>query len=378
MRIAIITFSCAFNYGAMLQTYGLYQFLKRKGYDVFIIDYIPERYNIDAYNYVDIAIKKSRYWRYIPFSKFVWQKTRLAQMKKNRDVFRKFLEDNVTLTHKFYTLDDLKEDTPKADVYITGSDQVWNPDFLWNEKIDKPYYLAFLSDNEKKISYAASFGKNELDTVELNAAKEYLLEYEHISVREKAGVNIISKMGLKAVEVADPTILAGKEIFSEIEKDNFVNKKAQYMLLFQITFNKELYKICSYIAKKNRLRLIVLIPDIAQKYRVLCKNKIILPSVEEWIGYFKNATYIVTDSFHGTVFSIMFERQFSSYVKKEYNGRIYNILDKTNLKERVLSDVNKDKLEENFNSKIDYNFVNMKMKKFRDDSCNWLNKALLN
>ena len=150
MKIAMITFSCAFNYGAVLQTYGLYSYLKNRGHEIYVIDYIPDRYNLDAENYADMAIKRTRLWKYIPFSKTVWKKTRLAQMKQNRANFRQFLEKNIELTHKYFSFEELSKDVPDADLYITGSDQVWNPDFVWEGLIDKPYYFAFLSDEAKK------------------------------------------------------------------------------------------------------------------------------------------------------------------------------------------------------------------------------------
>ena len=80
MKIAMITFSCAFNYGAILQTYGLYCYLESKGHEVEIIDYIPDRYNLDAKDYADHAIQRTRFWKYIPCSKIIWKNTRLKQM----------------------------------------------------------------------------------------------------------------------------------------------------------------------------------------------------------------------------------------------------------------------------------------------------------
>lgn len=375
MKIAMITFSCAFNYGAMLQTYGLYSYLKNKGHEVFVIDYIPDRYNLDAENYASVAIKRTRFWKYIPFSKVIWKKTRLAQMKQNRANFRQFLEKNVVFTHRYFSFDDLTKDVPDAELYITGSDQVWNPDFVWEGKIDKPYYFAFLPDKAKRISYASSFGKSRLTEDELEITKKYLSKYEHLSVREKTGVDIVNAMGLDAAEVADPTVLAGKETFSELAKKNS-QMDVPYMLLFQITFNQELYEVCKTVADKNGLKLILLIPDVFQASKFECKDKVVLPSVEEWIGYFENAAYVVTDSFHATVFSIMFERPFSSCALAGYNGRIYNILNKIGLDERILLKADVSQLEEEFKAKIDFNIIKDKFNTWKKESRDWLDKAM--
>ena len=322
-----------------------------------------------------MAIKRTRLWKYIPFSKTVWKKTRLAQMKQNRANFRQFLEKNIELTHKYFSFEELSKDVPDADLYITGSDQVWNPDFVWEGLIDKPYYFAFLSDEAKKISYASSFGKSKLTDSELEIAKKYLSKYNYLSVREKTGVDVIKAMGLDAVEVADPTVLAGREVFSELAKKNSW-MDMPYMVLFQITFHQELYEACKSIANKNGLKLILLIPDVFQASNLDYEGKIVLPSVEEWIGYLENAAYVVTDSFHATVFSIMFERPFSSYAMAGYNGRIYNILNKLDLDKRILLKADISQLEADFEIEIDFNIVKEKFYIWKKESGDWLNKVV--
>lgn len=375
MKIAIITFSCAFNYGAVLQTYGLYSYLKGKGNEVSVIDYIPERYNLDAMDYTNKALKRTRLWKYIPFSKAIWKRTRLVQMKRNRANFRIFLENNIRFTHKYFTLEELKEDIPEADVYITGSDQVWNPDFVWNGDIDKPYYLAFLPDSANRISYSSSFGKNKLEEHESLSAEVYLKKYKKLSVREKSGVKILDGMGLKAIETADPVILAGVNVFKKlINKDKRIKKS--YLLLFQINFNKELFEICRILALKNKVDLIVLIPDVQQASKCKYNGKVVIPNVEEWLTYFMYSSYIVTDSFHATVFSIMFEKPFSSCTLSGYNGRIYNILNKTGLIERILPEPDLSCLEEQFKKEIPYNIVREKMELWQEESRNWLDNVL--
>ena len=118
---------------------------------------------------------------------------------------------------------------------------------MWEGLIDKPYYFAFLSDEAKKISYASSFGKSKLTDSELEIAKKYLSKYNYLSVREKTGVDVIKAMGLDAVEVADPTVLAGREVFSELAKKNSW-MDMPYMVLFQITFHQELYEACKSLS----------------------------------------------------------------------------------------------------------------------------------
>ena len=149
-----------------------------------------------------------------------------------------------------------------------------------------------------------------------------------------------------------------------------------YMVLFQITFHQELYEACKSIANKNGLKLILLIPDVFQASNLDYEGKIVLPSVEEWIGYLENAAYVVTDSFHATVFSIMFERPFSSYAMAGYNGRIYNILNKLDLDKRILLKADISQLEADFEIEIDFNIVKEKFYIWKKESGDWLNKVV--
>ena len=374
MNIAIITYSCAFNYGAMLQTYGLYSYLKESGHTPTVIDYIPERYNIDSPDYADKAMSRTRLWKYFPVLKPLWKRIRLSEMKTNRSIFRSFLEKNVHLTKRYYSLDELQASPPCADIYITGSDQVWNSDFIWSGVIDEPYYLAFLPDSIPKISYASSFGKNRLKEEERNVTQKYLAKYKSLSVRESSGLSILSNLGLLAAEVADPTILAGPETFRKLVLDKTPQKP--FMILFLITYKDYIHDMCREVAEKNGVELITIIPDVYQGKKCRSSDKLVLPTVEEWIGYFKEASYVVTDSFHATAFSIMFERQFSTCTAAGYNGRITNILKKVGLEERSLIEINKEALDRHINIPIDFEKPMEKLRKWQKESREWLDNSI--
>ena len=124
------------------------------------------------------------------------------------------------------------------------------------------------------------------------------------------------------------------------------------------------------------MRLITLIPDALQSIKCNSADKVVLPSVEEWIGYFLNAEYVVTDSFHATVFSIMFEKPFSSFALAGYNGRIFNILNRLGLEGRLLSEADSIILAKQFDTCIEYKSVKSKFMNWQSDSRNWLDNAI--
>ncbi len=372
-NIKLITYSCANNYGAVLQTYALYKVLKLYADDVKIIDYITERYNVDNPTFGDKALSTSK-WKYIPIIRQKWKARFVSQMKENRKPFRDFLQKNVVFTDPYYDLDELVEARLTADVFITGSDQLWNPEYLWTGIVDEPYYCGFLNDNQKRISYATSFGKNKLTQEEMDAAKPYLNKYAAISVREQSGVEILDEMKLKGIEVVDPTLLAGKEIFDALISPKTISSK--YVLLFQIDFKRNLYKAAEQYAKEIEKQLIVIVPDIKQVHHSI-QNIVNLPAVEEWLWYIKNADYIITDSFHGTVFSIIYNKKFISSMTAGNNGRIRNVLKATGLNGRALEIVNYTELKKIAEEEIDYKQVNMRVEVLRSKSLSWLEGNLL-
>lgn len=372
MSIKLITYSCANNYGAVLQTYGLYCVLKEFTDDVEVIDYITERYNVDDNSYGEKAIKTSK-WRYVPFAKTWWKKRIVKQMKRNRIPFRSFLQKQVVFTKPYYSLDELIDDVPRADIYVTGSDQLWNPEYLWSGLIDIPYYLGFLTDDSKRISYATSFGKSTLSKPEIEAAYPYLKKYNSISVRESSGLKILEKMNLKGTEVVDPTILAGADCFLPLISADVPKKK--YVLLFQINFNNDLYRAVKQFAARHNLKLIVIVPEEGHKTSKI-QNCLVLPTVEEWLWYFKNAEFIFTDSFHATAFSILFNKNFASSMIAGNNGRIKNILKLTKLENRQLQEISENNIENIAQCTIDYKIVNRIVESLREQSISWLRESL--
>jgi hypothetical protein len=368
MKIGIITFSRAKNFGAVLQTYALYTFLKKRGQDVEIIDYVTERCAVDRSDYVEIRTKNSRFWGHTRYLKMIWKKLYLKQEIREHEHFFKFLRGRVKMTDCFYSEADLLKSCPKFDVYITGSDQVWNTDFTWDHCIDKPYFLSFAPNDRRKISYASSFGKIKIDIDTLKNMKKYLTRYHAISVREESAVNILKDIGLSSTAVLDPTFLLNSNEWGKICSEKPYG--TSYILLFLIHPNKKLLALAQKIGLAKKLQVIVLVSSEKNKKRL--HNKAIIPSVEEWLSYFRNADYVITDSFHGTVFSIQFHRSFLVDGIVQYNNRIVNMLGKFELNERILNRCDLNTATRILDKNIDYMKVDLKVGKLKNNSEQWL------
>ena len=260
----------------------------------------------------------------------------------------------------------IKESNDNYDMFVTGSDQVWNPD---RTKKTTAYLLGFT--NKKKISYAASFGVGEIKEELYPVYKENLLKFNYVSVRENTGANLYKRItGKTAQVVLDPTLLLNKEQWSQYL--NISNKKDDYVLIYMLEYSKELVETAKKFAKEHKLnyKIISGTPRIFY-YKGVQWNM----SPIKFIELFYNAKYVFTNSFHGTVFAINFEKQlFVKLLEKntKVNNRITDILKMLNLDGRI---INKEKNINKFND-IDYTNVSKLLNNEREKSKNFLKMAL--
>lgn len=327
MRIGIITIHNSPNYGACLQSYALYKYINMNGGDVEIID----------------LHRPIEFDDYIPSAKYVrcrkpimtWKmriKRMLGLYKVNVDAnkyspfaLKKFENFNseISLSKPYRSIDELYANPPKYDLYITGSDQVWNP--TQNYCLE-PYFLTFVAEGQgKKISYASSIGINDLTIKEKSLFKKWLSSYDAISIREKQGkVLLQSFINRDIKQVPDPTFLLSMDFWREMAIRPQFNEK--YILLFTLRFSPILLKYCLELSKESNLKLIVLSqiqPDVEGDSYIAIKDA----GPKEFIGYIKYAEMVITDSFHCTVFSIILgTSNFYTYISP-YNKRGSRIID---------------------------------------------------
>lgn len=349
MKISILTFSKEVNYGANLQCYALTHYLQKLGHEVDIIDIqLPE-------------IKYGILYRILTmYDKYLFNRFR----NKHLNFF----------TRKFKDVNELYNNPPKSDLYIVGSDQVWNPDIT--KRLDpKIYFFSFLPENSRRISYAASFGTNEWGNISLTEdIKSLLKKFEAISVREKEGVNICkSTFDLEAKEVIDPTLLL--DSYNEICDIKPSTANFNKVVYFKFINDKKCEKVISNFCKNNQLKPI----HLAHKKPI--KGFIFKPfvSIENWLGTIKSSRFIITDSFHCTVFCILMKKEF--IVLPSIHGRanrMLNLLDNLNLSNRFCKDSQElsKKIDQLYHDKIDYNSVYSQLDILRNSSKIFINSIL--
>lgn len=364
MKISVITMHAVKNYGSVLQTYATQKLLTDLGHDVEIVNYIRNK-NLNSnllktWTKDDKGIKKK--------IKSLILKPTIRSWKK---IFGEYLDEYINLTPYVYSSEeDLINNPPIADIFCTGSDQVWNSG--WNNGIEKAFYLTFVPDNIPKIAIAASIGKNKLDKEEIDIILPYLRRYDYISMREISGLNIIRDMGLTNVGFClDPTLLISKEEWLEHAKYPPMRKK--YILVYQLNHDKEFDDYAVRLAKRKGLEL----------YRVCTRydqcrfsgKPIFIPKVQELLGLINNAEFIITNSFHATIFCINLNKEFISIYPNEYSSRISDILDVFSLQDRHLTNYNQYEI---IDSKIDYKKVNLKLCEYRLQSINLIRNMIEN
>lgn len=368
MKIGIITFHNSNNYGALLQAIALQTKLRYLGHEVKIINYICENKR-DIYKVINISKSKSitQNFRQVIDSPFKLIKKIKAD---------KFIEEKLNLTEDIFTKSDqIKKANLNYDMYICGSDQIWNYE---NTKFDKTYFLDFVENNKKKMSYAASFGLNEIEDIYKNDYKKLLNEIEYMSVREETGRDIIKSIIDKECEVVlDPTLILSKNEWNKILQDNTINgykkKFEKYILVYTLHCTKEIVEIAEQLSEKTKLKIVNINANGTKDIIRGLRNNII-PSPLEFVKLINDAEYIITDSFHGTVFSLNLNKEFFVYLKPglKNHSRIENILGKCGLENRIYRGV---KPIENLKN-INFNKINSILDNERKSSIKFIEKSL--
>lgn len=349
MKISLVTIWHVCNYGAELQAYALIKVLHDMGHDVEMIDVRLS----DALP----CTFKYKIARLINQTSFLLNK------------FNKFWKLYIPTTKRYHSIEELQKDPPISDVYIVGSDQVWNPSITTT--LAKVFFLDFGSPSIKRISYASSFGFSEfLDSSIFDMKYGQLLRnFNSISCREDTGLQLLYKLNVAAVNVLDPTLLLSeyKELVGTlVEKNTLAYYPVGNSLNDIEEFSKEL-------AEKSNLQFNNLMQRTYKLWRFGCDGL----SVQDWIRNIAEARIVVTTSFHGVAFSLIYKRQFIVIINNTERGsRITDLLDKLNLSDRYFFSVNEAKRSSVWDKLIDYNIVLDKLERLRDESFAFLKNAL--
>lgn len=328
--VGILTFHCADNFGAMLQAYGLKTYLREKNIKADIVPYEP-------------PFMTGRHWwfPYIPTGDLMWIiRHGWNGWKRNLRLGRVFFESrrNMRLFRRKYLTGrgqkrllfsgQLRE--LSYSYYIVGSDQIWNPKITLG--LRKVYFGDFKNEKKKRvIAYAASLGGASLASEYDVRFSELLKAVDYISVRERAAIPYIRRFCKQDVfAVPDPVFLLQKEEWQKIEKQP---DKKRYVFVYMTERNDTLLEYAKELAEREGL-LILKIKDVSDfDGENVCKDNIAGPA--EFIGYIHKADYVVTNSFHGLAFSIIFQKDFVVFQHSSLGARISNILEMCGLEDRL-------------------------------------------
>ena len=362
MKIGILTFHNSRNYGAVLQAYGLKEVLRIKGHQVEIIDYrctaIDERKRPFTYRHFKSNPKK---YLLLFLNVYFTYRTKV----KN---FSSFERNCLNVTKKQFTPNDIEN--ADFDVIIVGSDQVWSP--VITDGPDPVYWGAYRPVNSRLYAYGVSSSAiPTLETDQFRDVGQWLNRVNAISVREERLKEFVeTHSNKKATVVADPTLLAGREIFEEITSPRLINQP--YILLYTVEGSPSLNAIVKKVAALYNARIIRTGSNgLSNTFKdmqngVTYKNA----SVEEMLSLIKYAECVVALSFHGTALSLLYEKDFFS-VKGGNMARVESILSKCSLTNRII-----DSPDQVTKDHIDYSNVTPILNEMKKDSLDWLDRVL--
>lgn len=357
MKVGILTFHSVSNYGAVLQAEALQKVIFELGHDCDVIDYRSKYF---AKLYRPIHLDDFKHPRRLV------RNIRMAKHKVDTNkAMTRFVQRYLNLSSKKYSEATIGASNAEYDVFVVGSDQVWSMKINGG---DAHYFLDFVAPEKKRVSYAASVSTSNLTEEEKAFFHAELSRYHSISVREASAQKQLSQFIAKPIEVClDPTLLIDRKHWYELSSQ----KDEAYVLLYVMSSNEQLTSYAKALAKKNGLKL---------KYISLYEPKlddaemVFAPNVEEWVSLFRNANYVITNSFHGMAFSIVFHKYFQ-YAPLNNNGkntRILDMLSELGFDDRMVEYGDFKKIE----VPIDYDKVDKILERRRLESIAYLSQAL--
>lgn len=365
MKIAVITRHAITNYGSFLQAFATQKMIEKIGHDCTIIDYIRDDETYRKREYT--LLKRKNAWNKYFFTRAIYILLRQPESVVVGKKFEKYRKEYLNLSNRISDKIDL-HNSIYADVFMTGSDQVWG--LTEDGNYDSAYFLDFVEQGSKKVAYAASFGKSDIDNYLLTDGVQLLKKYNTIAVREDSAIDILRAMNINATQVLDPTLL-----ISSIEWNQYTKKKqrtGKYILIYQLHNDKKLNNYAKKLSKETGLplfRVSVSLHQIVRGGRLIWA-----PDISEFLYYIKNAECLITDSFHGTAFAINFNVSFVEVLPNTNTGtRNQSILKLMGLTNRILIDENDLELGKR---KINYSYVNRILDEKRQESYEILNRMI--
>lgn len=372
MRIKTLTTYDVYNYGASLQAYALQTYLSQQGHDVEIIRYQPE-YLSRKYDYrwVNPESKMSR-WAVTRFmyriAKYFQRQTTMGR-KRMFDHFNHQILRETKLEYK--TFEELCKNPPEADIFICGSDQIWN--VLYDAGRDPAFYLEFVPKGKKKVSYAASFSYLEIDKENHERIAKSLKKFDVVSVREYHGLEILKSMEIEGTWVLDPVFLLSADywkIFAKQGKLQEESTREPYLLVYDFEGNKLIKECAKKYAKEHHLKIYAITDTYPQLYADRNFRK---AGPIEFVQMITGCSAFMSNSFHGTVFSILFHKPFYVFKRHRHavNSRMVSLLTLFGLEDRMA-----EKVKDVFAQPIDWEMLEIILQEKKNESASFLRNAI--
>lgn len=369
------------NYGSVLQSYATYKTLAKYDPSVKVINYV---YIPSKKARFEIAVRiRVKYMKNLDMlgnkiKKIITKDTAFKEIKAARGIrFDSFLKEKINFTLKYESINEILNDLKENEILVIGSDQLWGPEDI----ICNYHTLSWVNKNVKLVAYATSFGVTELPKYLERRATAFLNNINEISVREESGVKIVEKLiGKKVPQVCDPTLLLSEEEWSKIASNNII--ESGYIFCFFIGNNPIYREYAKQLRNKTGLKIVSIqhLDQYIQSDEGYADKTYNDASPEEFLNLIRNAKYVLCDSFHATIFSILFERQFvifNRYDDKAFgsrNSRIDSICKRLGLTERRFVEGND--LKAQLDSEIDYVNVKNCIDEWRKESLGYLENAI--
>lgn len=319
MKVGILTYHWATNYGAVLQCYALQTFLEESGHSVYVINYKPRRYDDSLYSFI-------KYKKFLHLRTYI---NRYLQNRKREQSLAYFRTNKLNLTKRISSYLDIPQVITGYDAVISGSDQVLNPTFLMHgegiNRVTPTYFLGFPFDG-MKLGYALSFGCTSYPKEETAIASKYIGGFDSIGVREKTGVDIVAAMGRRdAIVTPDPTLLMRSSFYHHLASESSLQFERNYIYSFFI---------------RNIEERKVVINGVFSDDVVLWNNDDKNYSIQSWLAKIKYSKFVVTDSFHCMVMCLKLHVPFAVVTEQkgcvDMNDRLYTLLNKMSLENIII------------------------------------------
>lgn len=327
MKICTITCHNVDNFGASLQATALCDYLCGLGHDAKVIDYIPVRHHSSYRSRLRTVLE----WPlFRPIARLI-DSYREYRRRDRRRRFASYLS-SLPLTRRYSSLGQLRDNPPQADLYIAGSDQIWNPRF--SNGRDPAFYLNFGPDFVRRASYAASFASRRLPVDSFYNMQSRLSHLDNISVRESSGLDILTSLGYDGLQVVDPVFLLPRSYWDNVADRSEIQHKGNYILLYAFDCGSLVMDTARRLSKEMHMPVISISPYPVKGVKKNYCNAGPL----EFLWLVRGASVVLTESFHALAFAMIFHVPFYAFRRQEsLNARITDFLASLGLSRRLIT-----------------------------------------